>query len=150
MASLACQMSMAPLTHAGMCCRAMDKPKRQKFKRHPIGTHSPTSWTHTTSHAAKDLQRPHALRIHLQNLDFRTRSIQLRSEPLNAGTEQLELPIVPQDLWEAAKARQESRINKQTKPTASSRELQLSARSDGWRGRNRAARASSLDWKTNS
>ena len=99
---------------------------------------------------AKDPQRSHSLRLHLQNLDFRTRSIQLRSEPLNAGTEQLELPIVPQDLWEAAKARQESRINKQTKPTASSRELQLSARSDGWRGRNRAARASSLDWKTNS
>mmetsp|Transcript_29206 Transcript_29206/g.56494 ORF Transcript_29206/g.56494 Transcript_29206/m.56494 type:complete len:265 (-) Transcript_29206:675-1469(-) len=27
----------APLTHASMCCRAVDKPKRQTFKRDPIG-----------------------------------------------------------------------------------------------------------------
>ncbi|MGJ8625973.1 MAG: DDE-type integrase/transposase/recombinase, partial [Sulfitobacter sp.] len=27
----------APLTHASMRCRATDKPKRQKFKREPIG-----------------------------------------------------------------------------------------------------------------
>ena len=39
---------------------------------------------------AKDPQRSHSLRLHLQNLDFRTRSIQLRSEPLNAGTEHLD------------------------------------------------------------
>ncbi|MGB3315877.1 MAG: hypothetical protein WBB85_15840, partial [Albidovulum sp.] len=33
--------------------------------------------------------RPHALRIHLQNLDFRTRSFHHQPNPQDAGTKQL-------------------------------------------------------------
>jgi hypothetical protein len=39
---------------------------------------------------AQDPRRPHAIRIHLQNLDFRTRSIHPKSDPPDAGTEHLE------------------------------------------------------------
>ena len=40
---------------------------------------------------AQDPQRSHALRIHLQNLDFRAKSIHLKSDPPNAGTEHLRI-----------------------------------------------------------
>jgi hypothetical protein len=36
---------------------------------------------------SQDPQRPHALRVHLQDLDFRARSIHRRSDPPDAGTE---------------------------------------------------------------
>jgi IS30 family transposase len=38
---------------------------------------------------AQDARRPHALRIHLQDLDLRARSIHPRSDPPDAGTEHL-------------------------------------------------------------
>ena len=38
---------------------------------------------------AQDPQRSHTLRIHLQNLDFRAKSIHLKSDPPIAGTEHL-------------------------------------------------------------
>ena len=55
---------------------------------------------------SQDTQRPDTLRIHLQNLDFRTRSIHLKSDPPNAGTEHLayfeENRVSSyQDSWEA-------------------------------------------------
>ncbi len=39
---------------------------------------------------AQDAERPHAPRIHLQNLDIRARSIHPKSDPPDAGTEHLE------------------------------------------------------------
>ena len=40
--------------------------------------------------AAQDPQGPHSVRIHLQDLDKRARTIHPRSNPSNAGTKQLE------------------------------------------------------------
>ena len=42
--------------------------------------------------AAEDPEGPHALRIHLQMLDFRARTIQTQSAPANAGTKHLTAP----------------------------------------------------------
>ena len=38
---------------------------------------------------AQDPKRPHALRVHLQGLDFPARTIHIQSEPANAGTKHL-------------------------------------------------------------
>ena len=37
----------------------------------------------------KNTERPHTLRIHRQNPDFRARSVHPKSDPLNAGTVRL-------------------------------------------------------------
>lgn len=39
--------------------------------------------------AIEDPQRPHALRVHMQMLDFRTRKIHPQPTPSNAGTKHL-------------------------------------------------------------
>jgi hypothetical protein len=39
---------------------------------------------------AKDLEGAHTLRVHLQNLDKRAKTIQARSSPSNAGTKHLD------------------------------------------------------------
>ena len=41
--------------------------------------------------ASQDPQGPHALRIHLQNLDKRAKTIQTQSDPSNAGTKHLDV-----------------------------------------------------------
>ncbi len=46
---------------------------------------------HRFTRINQDPERPHTLRVHLQALDFRARTIQARSDPTNAGTEHADL-----------------------------------------------------------
>ena len=41
------------------------------------------------------IQGPHTLRIHLQNVDHRTRQVYLKPNPSNAGTKHLSINIPP-------------------------------------------------------
>ena len=64
--------------------------KRYHYDRHDqLEAHLADFVTATISATPEDPQRPHALRVHLQTLDFRAGTIYPRSAPPNAGTKHL-------------------------------------------------------------